>query len=280
VTAAAIAPKPPDLGPGPGRDPWDRIPLIERFLGPRALAVPWRDRPRLLVGAGVAVAAMVALGWWLGRPSSAGPIDGAIPFASAPAAAAGPSVSAGGSVIGIEPAGPAGATNPAPRAVGPGSVPGTDVPAPVELVVHVAGAVIRPGIVHLAAGARVVDAIEAAGGAADGADLDQLNLAASLVDGVQVRVPTEGETLAAPISPAPAAPDGAAGAPPTVPAAVDLNRATAAELEQLPGIGPALAAAIVTWRTEHGQFKRVDDLLDVPGIGPAKMATLVDRVRV
>ncbi|MEZ5406456.1 MAG: ComEA family DNA-binding protein [Acidimicrobiales bacterium] len=275
MTAAATAPEPPDTGADPGRDPWDRISLVERFVDPRVLAVPWRDRPRLLAGAGLAVAAIVALGWWLGRPSSAGPIDEAIPFASAPAADAGSSapLSAGGGGSGGG-AGPPGPTGTAPA---PGT--GTDVPAPVDLVVHVAGAVIRPGIVHLAAGARVVDAIDAAGGAADGADLDQLNLAAPLGDGVQVRVPREGETLVAPISPAPAAPGGGGpGAP--APAVVDLNRATAAELEQLPGIGPSLAAAIVTWRTEHGPFKRVDDLLDVPGIGPAKMTTLGDRVTV
>lgn len=270
MTAAATTHKPPASGPDPGRDPWERVPLVERLLRSRDLAVSWQDRPRLLLGAGVVLAVIVALGWWFGRPSSAGPIDEAIPFASAPATDTGATP---------------GATVAAPGDSGPASAPGgTEAPPPVDLVVHVAGAVMRPGIAHVAHGARVADAIEAAGGPAEDADLDQLNLAAPLGDGVQVRVPHEGETLAAPISPVPptaggTADGGAAGAPP-VPTVVDLNRATAAELEQLPGIGPSLAAAIVTWRTNHGGFKRVDDLLDVPGIGPAKLASLADRVTV
>lgn len=278
MTAAATH-KPPAVGPDPGRDPWDRVPLIERLLRSRDLAVSWRDRPRLMLGAAVTMAVIVALGWWFGRPSSAGPIDGAIPFASAPASAPSRGPSATG---GVASGGPGGeAVSAAPGEGGPGAAPpGTGVPAPVELVVHVAGAVIRPGIVHLAVGARVVDAIEAAGGVADDADLDQLNLAAPLGDGVQVRVPHQGETVPSPISPASIGPGGGAAGAPPVPTVVDLNRATAAELEQLPGIGPSLAAAIVTWRTEHGPFKRIDDLLEVPGIGPAKLASLADHVSV
>lgn len=283
MAAAATAPPPPDARfdvgpPDPDRDPWHPAAVVDRLLRSRALAVSWRDRPRAVLGAGLAVAVMVAVGWWLGRPSSAGPIDGAIPFASAPSSAgAGPAVDGAGSggsgSTGADAQGPGG---------GPGPSPGTSAPPVPELVVHVAGAVTRPGIVQLAAGARVVDAIEAAGGAVDDADLDQLNLAAPLADGVQIRVPHQGETVPVPVSPAPAAPGGgaAAGGAPAAPVVVDLNRATAVELEQLPGIGPSLAAAIVTWRTDHGRFDRVDDLLDVPGIGPAKLATLADHVTV
>lgn len=270
----------PEPGSRPGRDPWDRAGFVDRLLRSRALAVDWRDRPRLVLGATVVVAVMVTVGWWLGRPSSAGPIDGAIPFASAPALAAGAAptdgaTAPGGSGSGTGPSGASStATSVAAAAEGPGVTPAA------RLVVHVAGAVSRPGIVQLEPGARVVDAIEAAGGAADDADLDQLNLAAPLADGVQVRVPHHGETVPAPVSPAPAVGGGGAAAAPPAPAAVDLNRATAAELDQLPGIGPSLAAAIVTWRTDHGPFKRIDDLLDVPGIGPAKLATLADHVTV
>jgi len=242
------------------------------------MTVPWQDRPRLLLGSRLAVAVLVALGWWLGRPSSAGPIDDAIPFATAPAAAVpdggGPGPG-GGADREAAPGGAAATPGP-----GAGVAPGPEAPPPAELVVHVAGAVLRPGIVHLPAGARVVDAIDAAGGTAADADLDQLNLAAPVGDGVQVRVPRDGETLAAPITPASPAPgDGGQGAGPAT-AMVDLNRATAGELEQLPGIGPSLAAAIVTWRTDHGPFGRVDDLLDVPGIGPAKLSALADHVTV
>ncbi len=278
MTAAATARKPPDAAfgaaPDPDGDPWDRIPLVNRLIAARRpLALSWQDRPRFVIAAGLAVAVVVSVGWWLGQPSSAGPVDGAIPFASSPTAGAG-SPSGGG---------PSSVSTAVSTAVAPGAGPGpaaAEMPPAAEMVVHVAGAVNRPGIVRLAAGARVIEAIEAAGGAAGDADLDQLNLAAPLADGTQVRVPHQGETVPAPISPAaPAGGNGpaAVGPPPVV---VDLNRATAAELDQLPGIGPALAAAIVTWRTDHGQFKRIDDLLDVPGIGPAKLSDLADRVRV
>lgn len=282
MTAAATAHKPPGIGPDPGRDPWDRIPLVERLLRSLDVAVSWRDRPRLMLGVGVTVAVIVALGWWFGRPSSAGPIDGAIPFASAPVPASAPLATGGvGSGSGAATQGAPGAVGAGPEDGGPGTAsPGTGAPPPPELIVHVAGAVTRPGIVHLAAGARVVDAIEAAGGVADDADLDQLNLAAPLGDGVQVRVPHEGETVPSPVSPAPIGPGGGAAGAPPAPTVVDLNRATATELEQLPGIGPSLAGAIVTWRTDHGPFTRIDDLLEVPGIGPAKLASLADRVSV
>lgn len=290
MTAAATAPTPPDsrfdVGPpDPGRDPWERIPVVDRLLRSQALAVSWRYRPRLLIGVGLALAVMVTVGWWLGRPSSAGPIDGAIPFASAPASGAGSptgGIGPGGPGSGVSAPGATGAGPPTPVPGGSGAASDTTAPPAPELVVHVAGAVARPGIVQLPAGARVVDAIAAAGGAADDADVDQLNLAAPLADGVQVRVPHHGETVAAPVTPAPpgGGGGGAAGGVPAAPVVVDLNRASAAELEQLPGIGPSLAAAIVTWRTDHGPFERVDDLLDVPGIGPAKLATLADHVTV
>jgi competence protein ComEA len=140
-------------------------------------------------------------------------------------------------------------------------------------VVHVAGAVVAPGVYEVLGPARVVDAIEAAGGTTPEAALDSLNLAAPLVDGQRIYVPVVGETVAA-------AADGAfiGDAAPIGP--IDLNTATAAELDELPGVGPATANAILEHRDEHGPFATVDDLTDVSGIGPAKLDAIRDLVRV
>jgi competence protein ComEA len=142
-----------------------------------------------------------------------------------------------------------------------------------EVVIDVAGAVGRPGVVRLGGPGRVVDAIAAAGGATPDADLNQVNLAAKVSDGDRVYVPRRGE------SPPPISSAGGAGtAAPTGP--IDLNRATVEQLDALPGVGPATAKAIVDFRTRHGSFRTVDDLLSVPGIGPAKLANLKPLVRV
>ncbi len=147
--------------------------------------------------------------------------------------------------------------------------------APQAVLVHVVGAVARPGVVELDADRRIADAIEAAGGAADDADLAGLNLAAPLVDGSQIVVGRVGDDrLHVPV--VTIGPAGDADGSPAGP--VDLNLATAADLERLPGIGPATAANILTWRETSGPFRAVDDLLSVPGIGPAKLAALVDEV--
>ncbi|HEX4902476.1 MAG TPA: ComEA family DNA-binding protein [Acidimicrobiales bacterium] len=152
--------------------------------------------------------------------------------------------------------------------------PTTTVAQPV--VVHVAGAVVAPGVHRLPAGARVIDAIDASGGLAADADAGAVNLAAPLTDGVQVYVPRVGE----------ASPSGAPGAVPAAgPGAaadglVDLNTADVALLETLPGVGPATAAAIVDHRERHGPFTSVEGLLEVRGIGEAKLAALRDLVRV
>lgn len=146
------------------------------------------------------------------------------------------------------------------------------------VLVHVVGSVHAPGVVELPAGARVVDAVAAAGGATAEADLSALNLARPVVDGEQVRVPRPGEEPAVPIGGAAAgeAPGPAGEAPGAGP--VDVNRATAAELEALPGIGPVLAARIVAHREEHGPFAAVDDLQGVRGVGPSLLADLRERV--
>ncbi len=148
-----------------------------------------------------------------------------------------------------------------------------------ELVVHVAGAVRRPGLVRLPPGSRVSDAVTAAGGPARGAELESVNLARLLVDGEQLLVLKKGEAPAA-AGPAPAgAPTGAAGGgPAAVP--LDLNTATMAQLEELTGVGPVLAQRIIDWRTEHGRFGSVDELAEVSGIGERTLEELRPQVRV
>ncbi len=143
--------------------------------------------------------------------------------------------------------------------------PPTATPGPVR--VYVNGAVARPEIYILPPDALVREAIEAAGGFTDEALADAVNLAQPLVDGLQVYVPLRGEASL----PAPASGPSAAAAGPAVPQIVDLNRATASQLETLPGIGPSTAARIIAFREENGPFTAVDDLLQVPGIGPAKL---------
>lgn len=152
----------------------------------------------------------------------------------------------------------------------------TSVPA-AEVVVHAAGSVARPGVYRLAGGARVSDLLDAAGGPAPGADLDRLNLAAPLVDGEQVFVPLPDQQL--PV----VGPSGSATSADPVaatPGPVDLNRATLDELDELPGVGPSTAQAILDERDRRGGFTAVDELLDVRGIGDAKLAALRDLVRV
>lgn len=177
-----------------------------------------------------------------------------------------------------------------PMAVSPGADTGT-TPATTEpeatggaaapdVVVHVAGAVLEPGVVELPPGTRVDEAIEAAGGAAEDADLDALNLAAPVADGQQVYVPREGEALAGGASQQPGAVGPTASGSTDSGGLVDINAADAAALESLPGIGPALAARIIAWRDEHGPFASVESLTDVSGIGPATMADLRDLVTV
>lgn len=149
----------------------------------------------------------------------------------------------------------------------------TPTPDAVELYVHVAGAVAVPGLYVLPTGARVVDAIAAAGGFADDADPAAVNLARTVQDGEQLHVPRAGE--AAPPSsgsPAPGSPHGGG--------LVDLNTADAALLETLPRIGPAMAERIIAWRDDNGGFTTVEDLLAVPGIGDKMLESLRDLVTV
>lgn len=162
---------------------------------------------------------------------------------------------------------PGGAT-PAVRAAA--VVPAVTAPRGAgQVVVHVAGAVRRPGVYRLAAGARVRDAVDRAGGPSRAADPAGVNLAAKLADGQQVIVPRR--MPPAPAA-APGAPDGSAAGP------VSLNAATAEQLDGLDGVGPATADKILAWRREHGGFASVDDLGQIPGIGPKKLETLRGQV--
>ncbi|WP_308209792.1 ComEA family DNA-binding protein [Microbacterium galbinum] len=145
-----------------------------------------------------------------------------------------------------------------------------------ELYVHVLGAVEKPGLYVLAIDARIVDALAAAGGTTEEADLAAINLARIVTDGEQVVVPVVGATVPEPGS------GTAPGSGSTAPGddRIDLNSADQAALETLPRIGPALAERIISWRDENGRFQTVDDLLAVPGIGEKLLEGLRDGVRV
>lgn len=144
--------------------------------------------------------------------------------------------------------------------------------AGADLVVHVTGAVVNPGVAELPPGARVADAVAAAGGMTEDADESALNLAALVVDGTQVYVPRIGEGP----PPIAAAPSGAAQES----GLVNLNTADAAGLATLPGIGPALADRIITYRETHGPFGTVADLDAVSGIGPSILAQIDGKATV
>jgi competence protein ComEA len=159
-------------------------------------------------------------------------------------------------------------------------------PTQVRVLVHVAGAVVRSGVVSLNEGARVADAVDAAGGFSETADQRRLNLAASITDGAMLWVPALGEdtppgSVTVGADAAPAAPlDARQSSVPGAPAAVNVNTATAVELEALPGIGPSLAARIVAYRETQGPFGTAEQLLQVPGIGPRTLERFADLVRV
>jgi competence protein ComEA len=144
-----------------------------------------------------------------------------------------------------------------------------------QVTVHVAGAVTKPGVYELDADARVIDAVESAGGGAPDADLNRLNLAAKVTDGQRVLVQRVGEAASA----APGTP-GADGGSADPSALVNVNSATLAELETLPGIGPTLAEAIIAERERRGGFKSVNELRDVRGIGEKRFADLKDKVTI
>ena len=154
------------------------------------------------------------------------------------------------------------------------------------LLAHVVGQVRSPGVVRLRPGARVLDAVQAAGGASSSADLNHLNLARLVADGEQIMVPKPGE--ASPVSGAsqtgggPSTGSGGTGAAGTGSAGglVDLNTADASALDSLPGVGPVLSQRILDWRTQHGRFSSVDELGEVTGIGDKLLAQIGPKVRI
>lgn len=150
-----------------------------------------------------------------------------------------------------------------PATVAPG-------PATPSVTLHVSGAVAAPGLVHVPAGARVADAIAAAGGVLPGADVGALNLAAPVHDGEQVRVVDAAELATA----------GGGGGDPPDDGRVHINDADAATLELLPGVGPVLAARILAHRQQKGPFATIEDLLDVAGIGEGRLAAMRDVVAI
>ncbi len=241
----------------------DRIPLAVRSarLAPSARAAAALAIVGLLAVLAAAVVLLRARPHEVRAPltvSSTG-LRAADPSAAGPSAAVSP-----GAGVRSSPATAAGVAGPAPSAV-------------ALLVVDVVGPVRRPGVVRLPAGARVVDALAAAGGLRPGASPGLLNLAAVVADGQQIVVggPATAGTgpTAAGSTPAPAG----TGSPPEL---VDLNTATREQLDGLPGVGPVLAQRILDWRTANGRFTAVEQLAEVTGIGERKLADLRKRVRV
>jgi len=233
-------------------------PLPQRPLPARPIAevirawLQWFGLIRLVVVA-VAVCAVGAGAYWLLR-APATPIENTLPMAarSSTTTSSSTSVTTAMASAGVS-------TSTTAAAAGP-------------LVVDVAGAVVAPGVYELTAGARAHDAIEVAGGLAADADVDALNLAAPLRDGDRLYVPHRGVPVPTVVVPTGGGtPTGSSVAGSTPSAPVDLNRATVDELDVLPGIGPATAAAIVAYREQVGPFAAIDDLLKVQGIGPAKL---------
>ena len=149
----------------------------------------------------------------------------------------------------------------------------TPTPAPIR--VHVSGAVCQPAVYELPTGSIVQDAVNVAGGPASDADLDHINLAVELRDQQQVYVPRQGET-----NPPPVISGGGAGDGEAVGALVNINTATAVELETLPRIGPATAQRILEYREANGSFEAIEDIQNVPGIGPATFEGFRDMITV
>jgi competence protein ComEA len=225
--------------------------LLWRWLPPSwrgARIDPGRRGAAALAVVAAAAAVLAALGVWSGRPH-------AEPVAALPA-------------VTVSTAAPGGPPLPTSAAPGPAA----------PLTVSVAGAVVRPGLVEVPEGARVADVLKAAGGPLPDTDLTGINLARRVADGEQVAVG---------VPPAPDAVPGAGGGAPggdaaTGPAGglVDLNRATEAELDALPGVGPVTAQRILQWRERNGRFRTVEQLREVEGIGERRLAQLRELVTV
>ncbi|HEY7811752.1 MAG TPA: helix-hairpin-helix domain-containing protein [Nakamurella sp.] len=290
---------------GPGRRGVVIICLVALVAAAVAGLLAWRDRPQpRAVSATVPKAASVVT--TVGSDDLGGAsLIAATPDPSRAAAAThGRSAVGGSATAGSAPpvtTSVASGTSTATRVGTPASST-TSAAAPSVIVVSVTGLVKHPGLVRLSAGARVADAIAAAGGVVGAGDLTGMNLAARMTDGASVVVGTSGSgsvtapeavpTIGVPAgggsNGAGAATDAAAGpvesggAPVStaVAAVIDLNTADAAALDALPGVGPVTAAAIVAYREQHGPFASVDQLQAISGIGPARFAQIAPHVKV
>lgn len=254
--------------PHGGRPSWLRR-RAQRWLPPSlagARVDPGRPGALGLVAVVLAGALVAGVGVWLDRPTVQ-PVGGLPEVTAVPGGAA---------------------TGETDRSAGPGG-PAPVAAAPVTagpLVVSVVGRVARPGLVRVPDGARVADALDAAGGALPEVDLGALNLARRLGDGEQIAVGVPPAADAAPVLPAPGsepasgAEPGAAAAPAALGGKIDLNTATLSDLDALPGVGPVTAKKIIDWRSANGRFSRVEQLREIDGIGERRFAQLQELVRV
>lgn len=233
--------------------------LPERPAPPLSVAdrlrtwVEWVGLGRVVATA-IVVVAVLAGAYWLVKPPLA-TSESKLPYAGASSTA----------------------TTEVGRSTTSASVPEAVPPPTVEVVVHVAGAVNAGGVYRLEEGARVLDAVAAAGGMTAAADQDAVNLAAPVRDGERVYVPRIGQAVPVVVTGAGggSAGSGADGDTDTTPTSpVNINSAAADELDSLPGVGPATAAAIIAHRDQYGPFGSIEDLADVRGIGPSKLDAL------
>lgn len=243
-----------------------------------------------LIGTGLVLLLVAGVSGWTAWSSRSSPqVDDQLPFLIGAESASASSTS-DDSPNEDEPATTPAATAEEVLVIGPpepfGSTDPIEPVVPATIIVHMSGAVTMPGVVELPNPARVYEAVDAAGGVSDDADLERVNLAAPLHDGERIHIPRVGEddlpALVAPERPAVLTGVGDANSPATsgmgpetaAPLRVDLNRATITELEQLPGVGPATAQAITELREQRGPYATIDELLLVAGVGPAKLSAL------
>ncbi|MEI7882141.1 MAG: helix-hairpin-helix domain-containing protein [Actinomycetota bacterium] len=227
--------------------------------------IHWIGFSRILASA-FGVVVMVVGVWWVVRVPPP-PLEASIPFAT---------------------------TSVASNAIASNTGETSALPSAANIMVYVSGEVVKPGVYVLLATARVIDALQAAGGATNQADLVVVNLASPLVDAAQVFIPRMGSTprvtlprphagINLPIaggSGGAGAGGGAVGNATSAAGIVDINSATLSDLDALPGVGPSTAQAIIDYRVANGPYASVDDLLNVRGIGPSKLAAMRARVRV
>ena len=221
--------------------------------------IHWIGFSRILASA-FGVVVMVVGVWWVVRVPPP-PLEASIPFAT---------------------------TSVASNLIASNTDASSAISSSANITVYVSGEVVKPGVYVLLATARVIDALQAAGGATNKADLVVVNLAAPLVDAAQVFIPRMGSTprvtLPRPHAginlPIAGGSGGAGGSATFAAGIVDINSATLSDLDALPGVGPSTAQAIIDYRVANGPYASVDDLLNVRGIGPSKLAAMRARVRV